>query len=377
MFKGILFFLLSLCLTLSFTPHLLAADECKTIVGFDHSKARNILHQISSRANQVPLFSKKEIETFLKSGWPAFLNMAKEGEVTPEQLFDLMFETLKLSMEVFKETSKVIADLENDIDEKRTTVHNLIGWLVLKNPAKLKPKDNEFIEKLMWQFLSAAGWAMSSELTVNSFATTNPLTPLNDQQIIKIFRTIQELSEEATLQYIQGSEAKSLVSQIEESKVQEEKKEQQAPHLTIPETKISLPIAEKPLLANLLKKNPAPMDSELKYELTNHQGMVFTIQFGKPVAKQFNSTQMQIHLQRLLSTLFTGNGSTSGVKFLQTAQLGLPKDIRIVEIKAIMNGHHRLLGWMKGRHLQIETYLSGEGNTLYRQKINALVQRLN
>lgn len=101
------------------------------------------------------------------------------------------------------------------------------------------------------------------------------------------------------------------------------------------------------------------------YSYRNTNGEDFLVQLSADVVKQAGKGQER-SVRRLLAALLTSPSGQNGIKPL----FDIGKDI--VEIKAVMRGHWRLIGCLRGRKLEIKKlYDMGESRASYQKTLPA------
>jgi hypothetical protein len=106
--------------------------------------------------------------------------------------------------------------------------------------------------------------------------------------------------------------------------------------------------SEQPVeLSNFLEPDGELIDHQV-YKFRNADHEDYLIHFSHEVVKDSHKGQER-NIKKLLSTLYLTNNGKSGIKYLH----GM-KDV--IEIKAHMRGHKRLIGCIKGRTIEIKRF---------------------
>lgn len=347
----------------------------------------NLSHQVTHKMTKDNPFSKAEITTFQNSGWPRFLEIAKDNSLNPSEMFKLMHETLKLSAEVMSENNTTLSEAQIGLQQHQEILANLISWLSTLPVKKWSaPKNQTYIIKIMWNFVHSGLWASTTEHSIKGSSKVNPLKPLSASQIELIFETLEEVAEDATLKWLSNDEQQKKLKDPLYLQNQELTLEHQtdlnefevSKDLKIPSKKAeedSPEVTEYPL-EHFLIDSKSVLRSDILYYFENATGRRFSITFSKDVVKAFKKGQ-ESPIRRLITTLFSKAGSLTGIKFLNTPQSETFNKVNIVEIKSIIRGHKRLVGWLSGNHLHVEFFNDGESTNSYQRLFEALRARLN
>jgi hypothetical protein len=96
-------------------------------------------------------------------------------------------------------------------------------------------------------------------------------------------------------------------------------------------------------------KEQVPLSTSTIYSAKNPRGDEFTIEISSGIVNEDSGPERHT-IRRLLKSIFHGTGGKSGIKLL--SDIGP----NIIELKAYVAGHKRLIGCLEGRKLRLLKY---------------------
>lgn len=319
-------------------------------------------------------FNEAEVKTFLESGWPALQKLSAASGTTPDKLISVYHELLKVGVELDDNDQAKLKLFKRS----HVAIENILVWLQQKDIKRIKPNEINFVGTIMMDLHTLAMTAMSFQMELFNKSDLNPLLKLNEAQIQKILATIEESGEEAilihTLKKEEQRAAKAAAIAAKSETIAVASGATKAEMTAAAKVNFSNETAgtnpatteanhqvekEKPAIAS---KEPVPLIELIKsngqfvadqvYEFENYQGQTFTITFEPEIAKVATNSDQARSIFRLLSSLYVGSSSSSGLKLLSGSVKGL------IEVKASLHGHKRLLGCIEGRHIVIKKFFN-------------------
>jgi hypothetical protein len=315
---------------------------------------------ISRRARRVPP-EQKVLEAFVHSGWPEIQKIAAANGTTPEKV---ILEAVELEFFVNREFGGIITEegAEKWHGEMSKPVINSINWLSTKQKIdfkKLKKNELGALILIVNSLENSARFTMHAESELYGVSLVNPFLPMDAEQVRHVFDTLAEVGEEAALSRVVGrqevkhpalalkDQEKSAIDIIHQTSPSEEK------HVAVPtpveaatQKRSETPLELKDFIASKIEL----VDRQV-YKFRNANGEDYLIQFSNDIAKEAHKGHDRA-IKRLLSSLYLTNNGKSGIKLLPS----LGKDI--MEIKAPMRGHKRMIGCLKGRQIEIKMYFN-------------------
>lgn len=318
---------------------------------FGLEEASKITDRMMGIAKTGGNISVHEVQDFMQNGWPVLERFAQEAGKTVPELF---IESQKLF--AFINETVLSKEAARKGESKTEVIVNSVKWLSQKKPGTaLKPYDYPPAALVMATLKGMALLAMQGEIIFYDRTTLNPLLPLDKDQVENIMQTFGDVAEETALRYVLTYEA---------LKAERTQEAQSGPGATI-QTDKPTAVAQVETFSQAnktVKKEKVDQAIPLRelleskefvegqiYVFKNLTGEEYTMHFDSEVAKEAAKGEMP-NIVRLLSSVYLGDGTRSGIKMLTTVGKN------VVEIKAIMRGHKRLIGCLKGRHLHIRRF---------------------
>lgn len=304
---------------------------------------------------------QRELETFVKSGWPEILKIAAANGTTPEKV---VLEAVELESFVNKEIGGIITQegAQKYETEMSAPVINSINWLSKKQNIdfkKLKKAELNALILIVSSLQNSAHFTMRAEHELYGVSIVDPFLPMDAEQVRHVFDTLAEVGEEAALSRVVG---KDNVKHPSLAIKDQEKSATEPVHQSAPDEEkpvaVSAPVeaatprrSETPLeLKDFIASKIGLVDHQV-YKFRNADNEDYLIQFSNDIAKEAHKGHDRA-IKRLLSSLYLTNNGKSGIKLLP----GVGKDI--MEIKAPMRGHKRMIGCLKGRQIEIKMYFN-------------------
>jgi len=269
--------------------------------------------------------------SFWQQGWPYLEKQALEHGTTPAKMIE---EYLTLQDLIYTEgrlyDENTSAKLQMLREQTITRINILQSFA---NAGNLKPEHWEQVHQVMSALFSLAQLAYELERTWTPVPSLDPRAPLTPAQLDQIFTSL----ENSTLDH-----AAALASQYRDHVLPETD-----PIELIAETEpaTNTPVNPESNLARVLE-NGGALSDEIEYVALTAKNVELHVKLSRELIKDAHTSEANV-LRTLLRSIFTGRGDR-GVKLL--TDIGP----RIIELKARINGHKRILGCLEGRELLLK-----------------------
>jgi hypothetical protein len=314
--------LLSLMLAAGLAAGASAAGDCSGALELPALTATEFARL---EANDPPEFTTKSIEIFAKEGLPELNRIATENEMTIGQLIDDMFASFELIMErIDGGTDRNLKTQMRNLRSNFDGIEKLIGRSKLKANHYLRLQTSMLVLQMSGIFIA------HDQLRHQSTTRVNPFGKFDRPYIFHLLSS----AEDGFLDRIIGEIDRE--TRFEEEAARANKAKRAAAEV--------VPSSDETNLA-LVLKDDLPLETDRVYRAESSAGVHLNVRIESALVKQ-SETGHRPAVRRLLKGIMVGK-SHAGVKLLTA--LG-PK---IVEVKAILHGHKRILGCLDGRDLRL------------------------
>jgi hypothetical protein len=302
----------------------------------------------SSRGEVLSRVAQERVTRFWNAGWPALNQIAKDSEISVAELFKIYYDLVNLWISEAG-GPRDVAVWTSLATEVRRAVELLSQ---LKPGQKMKGNQWDAVRSLHSGINSLGLFVVSLERNWRTYPSFNPYDVKYEDpsSIMALFDSAENLSLDLIIRDLYGESE----NQPEEAEA-EDKAEQQVTSLgqeqigTIPDsTNESERTVSSDMLSRLeyVLRGNLPLHHETVYVSKNPRNKSdLNVLLSKQIVEMDDRHGNQ--LRRLLRSIAIGNGFKSGIKYL--SEIGLD----IVEVKAVMKGHWRLLGCLKGNRLEL------------------------
>jgi hypothetical protein len=301
------------------------------------------------RALDPPHFSLKFERVFVNEALPELWRLATENDITIARLLEDLLATLTLYFEMNSVKSPRERKIEmHNIRASLENVERLIGR------TKFKVNHHQKLAAIM-SVLQVAGAVLGrSQITHDGVTRINPWGPFTRDYVTNLLIAADEgLLDRA----LADQEAKTVRFARQRREFDERRARARLEATpTISSEAIETPVAssepdlgeppptDERNLAMVLKLE-LPLRTDWTYEAETSQALRLRVQLAPSLLKQEGGGQRAV-VRRLLKGVLIGRDH-AGVKVL--AAVGP----RIIEVKAVLHGHKRILGCLDGRELRL------------------------
>lgn len=282
-------------------------------------------------------------EKFFDGAWRTLKNLARENEVSVEDFLEDYFAQTELVLEL---EAKHFPDLQQNLRMAQSVTRKGISKLS-ELPEGKRPKREKHWQAVRAARLAIVGIAKPVYLTLrhrNLPIYFHPQRMTTAEDMIAFF----DAAEMVSLDHVVDTVAHNLGRLDRLSEMQKMGAAHQPAANTVvfsdpePEPAVAAPTVRTTDFVEGLRTGH--FEADLAYSATNAFGQALSVTLERSVVRELEGADRTATL-RLLRSITTGRGDTSGVKWLGAIGPG------IVEIKARLHGHKRILGCLRGRHL--------------------------
>lgn len=335
---------------------------------------------------------EKDLKLFWQEGWPELKRIANDADISVSEILLQAYESYYFLKEQVNEVDPT------GLIKKQLELRNL-HLAKLKHATdvleKLGPKDN--LKRKHWQALEQI-WIDITDLMFfvvsnealhkppTDLSSVNPFAPFTPLQMRNLIDAFEELTVDTvlTLTVAMVDAARSVKEDLERPVIDEKpltsaavevKTELAVPTSvgsaieTLKQIANEIPEPDKPVdLATtdfaLVVKKSLPLASGRAYKAQTVYGQSLTVVLEPALIREEDGSEKPV-VRRLLRSILTGRGDKSGIKKL--SDLGS----HIVELKAVMHGHKRIIGCLEGATLTLKFLIDiKDSKATYQRRIN-------
>lgn len=301
--------------------------------------------------------SKARIEEFWLRTWPELQTKARAEEMSVAEMLEepLLLAKLYTSELLPPKKQQQIAILQN-------------GWIKdiqalekMKPGGKLKANHWERIPRIMAGLYSIIQLAFEIERVSLPEPTFDPVEKLSVNLIMHVLESMDDSVMDAMALSVEE------IRRLEQAKTASKDSPAPVPPLGTdaePSLTMELPLPElslAPMTAREIEieeqtnqllvvlKERSPLSASIAYSAKNPKGDEFTIEISPGIVAEDSGPESH-NIRRLLKSILHGTGGRSGIKLLSSI------GPNIVELKAYISGHKRLIGCLEGRKLRLLKY---------------------
>lgn len=292
------------------------------------------------RGQSVYNFSKDAIKDFWRKSWPVLVELAAENQTTVENVFSEYLVLFEISAEATKSiwAPKFIGELKGFAPQLLAAIRRL-GQI--SDPQALKSKQWRDVDTVFSGAKLLADFASAYERDTQAQPSFDPSGLLPPPKIFHVFDVLENITldyalllEQRALPEVQDS-AKTLAAPVD--KLGKDDKLHEGSDLIVP---------QQASLARTLADGEI-LHASTTYTATTVFGRQLNVSVSQKIIDDFNGGHRQV-LSKLLRGIITGRGDTTGIKTL--FDIGP----RIVELKARIRSHKRILGCLDGVTLELK-----------------------
>lgn len=314
-------------------------------------KIRNLMR---SAAAAKEMASEKRVERFWQVTWPALMNFAQENDMTVEEMFRepmLLVQIYTSQLGSGTEQNRLVEVVMGGLLKDMAALQNM------KVGGKLKATHWERVPRVMAGLHSLMELAFQIEKIHLDEPTFDPIAELEFNNILRVLDSlddsildamsltveeqIREWNYEHRRENIKSSPAVNLVS---------ESSADASVTISAPAVK---PVGQETISpSNELKialKQDIPLSSATVYLAVGAKGEKFTVHISQDIVEDDRGNE-RYTLRKLLKSIIHGAGGSVGIKTL--FDIGP----NIIELKARVEGHKRVIGCLDGRTLYLKSY---------------------
>lgn len=343
-------------------------------------RVANIASNFGSTGLRMSI-SDQMIADFWKKSWPLILKLAEKEEATVREFFEERIALYELGASAYLSAHGSERALSAQLSEGfRSTIYNLID---MGTPQKMKPQHWRVVLLAYLNLIDFSMLISSYESKIRKQPSFDPLTHLSPDRLLATFKAAQDVTLDVIQNAADEMELERLMRQTSphspappnahqenflpepETDLQNETSTTTATATARDETsRTETSLEENERRLNVVLREGYLLQANTAYEAATIRGQKLEVILSEDVAEATRGPHRHIAL-RLLRTIFTGRGDQAGIKML--SDLGQ----NIIEVKAVMRGHRRILGCLKGGKLHLRAFMEmGNSRASYARVID-------
>lgn len=296
----------------------------------------------------IPL-SDADNQYFWNKAWPVLKVAAGESGISVAELlgnYTSILELVAENSQLFpKRFEASMAQIRLAIDMARQLEE-------IPANAKMKAKQWDKVASVRMALIKFGMTAFLLEQTWRETPSFDPLAPLTVGNLLKMLDSL----ENSTLDQMEEAHNRLLGISAQPQFDVAETSEPEQVATTLEPAESSAPDSSIDSLnfAQVLK-NGVELSSSVVYQATTGAGQRVEVTISQDIVKESQGPQ-RTSVARLLKSIVTGRTASSGIKLL--SDIGP----HIIELKAVMHGHKRIIGCLKGNVLSLLKFMDIKDN---------------
>jgi hypothetical protein len=301
--------------------------------------------------------SKARIEEFWQRTWPELQAKARAENMSVAEMLEepLLLAKLYTSELLSPKEQRQIAILQNGL------IKDLQALEKMSPGGKIKAKHWERIPRVMAGLYSIIQLAFEIERVSLPEPTFNPVDKLSVNLIMHVLQSMDDSVMDAMALSVEEmrriEQAKTASKNSPSPLPSPDSDEASSLTMELPVTELGsasmtameMGIEERTNQLLVVLKERFPLSASIAYSAKNPKGDEFTIEISPGIVAEDSGPESH-NIRRLLKSILHGTGGKSGIKLLSSI------GPHIVELKAYISGHKRLIGCLEGRKLRLLKY---------------------
>lgn len=335
-----------------------------------------------------------QLKSFRNHGWKELSRIAQENDTSVAEILTFYYEKKIFITEAMIVHSPKLANTLEDLKGNLFHLKRSAEILDQLNPEdKLKKRHWDALDRVYRMLVELGEFYFAFDLkdkSLTDYATINFLSHFSASKIRLLFEVLEDISEDDILDIVIDVD-----SRIKERKAEIRRRLDEPvkpvlplnlpaqPSLPTVAPATNFPFAQpvqvpfqKPVMTfntpsvaldsdlNLVLKAKMPLEANKPYTATTTRNQKLTVYIEKKIIEDDRGSENHV-VRRLLKGIVNGNGK-SGIKLLSDT------GPHIIELKAVLHGHKRIIGCLEGNKLTLKFLIDIKDNkATYQRRIDS------